>query len=297
MSRSLLRLVHNRPTQKRGVPYRVSIALTPYGAPVHQAATRITVDERGPRVFVLGSGPRLDLGVPGGLLPRHLVVLTYPVPEGVMVRAICLHPERTLQCESEGKSFVAGSVESVDHLDARVNGYRLTVDATLAGAAALPAPEGVLVHPPGEQLGFYANARVKPVGNVLSSISGPEGGHAIPALVAGMGSTVKRGSLVLRARAAVHVVTPSDVELRRGLLVGRSRRCVLGRGFDENDGLSRLHALVIRLGDGDVYLFDLASRYGIRDVSKPSITLQAARLDDGVGCLVYGAGHLVFEEE
>jgi hypothetical protein len=73
---------------------------------------------------------------------------------------------------------------------------------------------------------------------------------------------------------------------------------VLGRGFDENDGLSRVHALVVGLeeaGTSGVFAFDLASRYGLRDVSRPSRLVPMARLDDGVGCLVYGAGYLTWE--
>ena len=84
----------------------------------------------------------------------------------------------------------------------------------------------------------------------------------------------------------------------RGILIGRSRRCTLGRGFNENEGLSRIHALVVALdepGAVGVFAFDLASRYGLRDVSRPSRMVPTARLDDGVGCLVYGAGYLTWE--
>jgi hypothetical protein len=280
----------------------------------------------GPRAWVVGTGDRVQMHGSAGLLPRHVVIITVPYPDGVCIRVLCLHPDRGVvhlrrdldlgdvdddddddndtdrDDEPSGAnatmSAPLGGLVDYGRLQCLFDGYVLDVSAQLerpSEVVRLPSHEPSLLAK-GEQLAFYSGASVRPIGTVVSSVGGPGGsGHAIPALVTDTGEAPgDPGSLVLRSRGGVHRLEPSARDLRRGLLVGRSRRCQLGRGFDENDGLSRLHALVMLVDDG-VYAFDLASRYGLRDVARPNRLVPTARLDDGVGCLVYGAGHLLFE--
>jgi hypothetical protein len=266
---------------------------------------RVRFDAFGPRVFVVGTGERADLPTPPGLMPRHVAVLAVPHPEGIRIRAFTLHPERGIapfvagmeQAEyfDEGQAQPpVGGVRGLGRLEVSFDGYILTIETGQEGGPG--TLEDIETIPRGEQLAFFNASFLRPVGNCVSSVTGPGGGgHAIPALVThGMNERPQPGNLVLRSRDGVHRVEPVPHELTRGLLIGRSRRCILGRGFDENDGLSRIHALVLRIDDG-VYAFDLASRYGLRDVARPNRLVSTARLDDGIGCLVYGAGHLLFE--
>lgn len=320
----LLRLVHSLERRRAGRSYRVTMELrrlaSTVGAPSGTVtAATLDADAQGPRVFILGSGERVDVSTPHGLLPRHLAVLTVPYPDGIQIRVISLHPDRGLMHlrrdappssveisaddEENGGlgttlSTPVGGLIGWAHVSCLFDGFLLEVSAELerpSDVVRLSADEPRLLAK-GEQLAFFNGSSVRPVGNVVASVSGPGGGcHAVPALVADVPDhDVDPGSLVLRSRDGVHRIEPTPRELRRGILIGRSRRCVLGRGFDENDGLSRLHALVMLVDDG-VYAFDLASRYGLRDVARPNRLIHTARLDDGVGCLVYGAGHLLFE--
>jgi hypothetical protein len=268
----------------------------------------------GPRAFVVGAGERADLQLPEGdaqLLPRHVAVVVEPHVDGAYVRAVSLHPERGLFAlplrtadgapdvlEQDADSAGVGGAVARGGMRIAFDGLILEIRAQLdvielddgAGPALLQT------FPLGTQLSFFSGPSVRAVGDVVASIGGPAGGgHAIPAL---LGSSDDQapvgGTVVLRTRTGVHRVEASADEIRRGLLVGRSRRCVLGRGFDENDGLSRVHALVLCVDDA-VLAFDLASRYGLRDVSRPNRITPVARLDDGIGCLVYGAGLLTYE--
>lgn len=322
----LLRLVHSLERRRAGRSYRVRIELRRLsgqpGGGTSTSAAALDVDAQGPRAFILGSGERVDVAVPHGLLPRHVAVITVPYPDGVQLRVLSLHPDRGLvhmkrddalpnvalppAHEDVGEDGVQGTTLSTpiggligwSRVSCLFDGYLLEVSAELermAEVVRLGSDEPRLLAK-GEQLAFFNGVSVRPVGNVVASVGGPGGGgHAIPALVADVPDIdMDPGSLVLRSRDGVHRIEPTPRELRRGILIGRSRRCVLGRGFDENDGLSRLHALVMLVDDG-VYAFDLASRYGLRDVARPSRLIHTARLDDGVGCLVYGAGHLLFE--
>jgi hypothetical protein len=278
------------------------------------------VESQGPRAVVVGTGDRVDVAVGGGaaplpggmssqpgdgIMPRHLAIIVVPLPNGTLLRAVSLHPERgfaVLPVDAalpdidsvENQETATGSVVAWNALRVAFDGYVLDVVADGAGA-----PDILEVLPLGYQLAFHAGSTVRPVGNSVASIAGPDGGgHAIPALLLPDIPQNERGTLVLRARSGVfRVDVPAD-DVIRGVLVGRSRRCVLGRGFDENDGLSRVHALVVALdepGATGVFAFDLASRYGLRDVSRPSRLVPMSRLDDGVGCLVYGAGYLTWE--
>jgi hypothetical protein len=258
----------------------------------------------------VGAGERVDLAVPGAesasLLPRHVAIVAVPRADSVLLRAASLHPERGLHIAPIDAPPDAprphldepgvGGALARDGLRLLFDGYTLDISAALDPPVEGPGPGIYEVYPLGQQLSFYAGASVKGVGDVVSSVGGPGGGgHAIPALVQSVDDQPGLGgTLVLRSRVGLYRAEVTDEELRRGLLIGRSRRCVLGRGFDENDGLSRVHAMVLGIEDG-VFAFDLASRYGLRDVSRPSRLQPTSRLDDGVGCLVYGAGYLTFE--
>jgi len=278
------------------------------------------VESHGPRAIVVGTGDRVDVAVGGGqaplpggmnsqagdgIMPRHLAIVVIPLPNGTLLRAISLHPERGFAVLPTGGRLpggeaieetetATGSVLGWNSLRLSFDGYVLDVEVEGAGASDI-----LEVLPVGLQLAFHTGAPLRPVGSAVSSVAGPDGGgHAIPALVLPEVVPSEPSTLVLRARSGVFRVDVPVDDLMRGVLVGRSRRCVLGRGFDENDGLSRVHALVMSLdepGTAGVFAFDLASRYGLRDVSRPSRLVPMARLDDGVGCLVYGAGYLTWE--
>lgn len=308
----LLRLVGSLERRRAGRAFQLSLALLRAGTTSPLALSRQAAS--GPRAYVVGAGERVDLAVPSAgtapLMPRHLAVIAVPRADGVLLRGVSLHPERELQvapvpagreAPATGPAATAvGGAVARGAITMLFDGLRLDVRAELETpqpGAEDGADAAILeVFPVGQQLAFFAGTGVRAMGDVVASVAGPDGGgHAVPALVLAQEEPqAVGGALLLRTRLGVHRVEVTDDELRRGLLIGRSRRCVLGRGFDENDGLSRVHALVIALDDG-VYALDLASRYGLRDVSRPSRLVAAARLDDGVGCLVYGAGHLTFE--
>ena len=321
----LLRLVHSLERRRGGRAFALSITVRrPGGAPGRDGPTVIgaaRVESQGPRAVILGTGDRVDVAVGGGasplpgnlssqagdaILPRHLAIVVVPLPSGTLLRAISLHPERgfaVLAADRRGfpdaaaieaAATVIGSVTAWNALRLTFDGYVIDVEAEGTGAADVLDVLSV-----GQQLAFHSPSTVRAVGSAVSSVAGPGGGgHAIPAIMLPAPLPRNDGSLVLRARSGVYRVDVSTDDVARGVLVGRSRRCVLGRGFDENDGLSRLHALVVSLdeaGASGVFAFDLASRYGLRDVSRPSRLIPMARLDDGIGCLVYGAGFLSWE--
>lgn len=292
-----------------GKPYRVSMRLyrRVSGAGSNSAApvllTQGTFDVVGPRVFVVGHGPRTDVSGPANLLPRHLALLCVPRTDHLRMRLLMLHPERTLRiCASDGiqgtenepSALAYGGLEGSSPFQVEFEDLRLEVEGHYPVQSIHVPP--TLYYRPGEQLSFCVPNHARAVGAVVASVAGPQGGgHAIPALTlsSAEGEPIN-GVLSLRTRDGLCRADAGPAEIRRGILIGRSRRCVLGRTFHENDGLSRLHALVTSVDD-HVYAFDLASRYGLRDVSRPSQLIHSARLDDGVGCLVYGAGHLIFE--
>jgi hypothetical protein len=321
----LLRLVHSLERRRAGRGFSLQVAVRRPG--LREAATVVAtsrVEGHGPRAIIVGTGDRVDVAVGGdavplpggmssqggdGLLPRHLAVLVLPLPSGTLLRAVSLHPERGFAVlppdgplpsvdALERLETATGGVEGWNALRVTFDGFVLDVIADGAGV-----PDVVDVQPLGEQLTFHTGSPSRSVGGSLSSIAGPAreggggGGHAVPALVHA-GADETHGSLVLRSRTGVVRIDLTAAQVERGVLVGRSRRCLLGRGFDENDGLSRVHALVVALdepGASGVFAFDLASRYGLRDVSRPSRMVPTARVDDGVGCLVYGAGYLTWE--
>jgi hypothetical protein len=294
MPHPFLRLVHTLERRAKSSSFRAHVSLVEDGGRV---LVERHLEESAPVALVVGTGDRIDLAGPSTLLPRHLAILLIPSPDGVAIRALSLHPEKHFTMTApDGSVVTLGGVEAHGHITIAFEGLTLSLDAIPSSNSVPPIESSIVsMQPPGEQLAFHNRSTTKHVGGVVASIGGPDGGgHAVPALVVIDPEPMSAGTLVLRARSAVHRVEPSYADLTRGLLIGRSRRCVLGRGFDENDGLSRLHGLVIMLYDG-VWVFDLASRYGLRDVARPTRVIRASRLDNGAGCLVYGAGHLVFE--
>ena len=323
----ILRLVHALERRRPGRSFALTLTVRRPGSSSQPstvvAGSRVT--GQGPRAIVVGTGDRVDVAVGGnasplpggmssqtgdGILPRHLAIIVVPLPNGTLLRAVSLHPERGFAVLPLGQDIPG--VDAVERLDTPSgsvvawNACRLcfggfVLDVVVDGAGS---PDVLEVLPVGQQLAFHAGAALKAVGSSVASIAGPAldgaggGGHAIPALVHVKDEEPEGGALVLRARSGVVRIDVPVSDLLRGVLVGRSRRCVLGRGFDENDGLSRVHALVVGLdepGAVGVFAFDLASRYGLRDVSRPSRLVPMARLDDGIGCLVYGAGYLTWE--
>lgn len=318
----LLRLVHSLERRRGGRAFALAITVRQPGLRNDDIVIgSARVESQGPRAVVLGTGERVDVAVGGGatplqsnlvsqvgegILPRHLAIVVIPLPNGTLLRAISLHPERGFAVLAADRSALpsvevlentqasTGSVVAWNALRICFDGYVLDVEAEGSGAADV-----LEVLPLGEQLAFFASSSVRGVAGAVSSVAAPGGGgHAIPAIVQPAPIPDNEGTLLLRARSGVVRVDIPHEDLARGVLIGRSRRCVLGRGFDENDGLSRVHALVVSLdeaGASGVFAFDLASRYGLRDASRPSRLVPMARIDDGVGCLVYGAGYLTWQ--
>ena len=317
-----LRLVHSLERRRGGRSFTLQVTVRRPG--FHRSTDVVLggarIESHGPRAVVVGTGDRVDVAVGGGqsplpggmnsqvgdgILPRHLAIVVIPLPNGTLLRALSLHPERGFAVlpvdgpipnaeHIEHASTATGSVLGWNSLRLAFDSYVLDVEVEGAGASDI-----LEELPVGLQLAFHTASPVRSLGSSISSIAGPEGGgHAIPAIVVANGAAAEQSSLVLRARSGVFRVDVPVDDLMRGVLVGRSRRCILGRGFDENDGLSRVHALVMALdepGATGIFAFDLASRYGLRDVSRPTTLLPMARLDDGIGCLVYGAGYLTWE--
>jgi hypothetical protein len=254
----------------------------------------ILLEGSGPRAFVLG-GERVDVGLPAGA-PTLVVVVD---GAGSRFRVMSLHPDSGFSVlphaapTSSTNDLVTGGISAHRALRLAVRGA--VIDIAMRGSEHdNPTADVLDAHALGEQLGFVVDQPVRSVGGAAASITGPvAGGHAVPALV--LPTDGDGPSLVLRSRAGVRRVFVDEAVLRKGVLIGRSRRCVLGRGFNENDGLSRVHALVAMNKDGAVGAYDLASRYGLRDVQRPARSVPYARLDDGIGCIVYGAGHLTWE--
>jgi len=318
----LLRLVHSLERRRGGRAFSLAITVRQPGRVGGELIGSARVESQGPRAVVLGTGDRVDVAVGGGatplpgnlasqggdgILPRHIAIVVVPLPNGTLLRAISLHPERGFAVLPADRSDIPGvaAIEGMDTSTGSVlawNALRLTFDGYVLDVEAegSAAADILDVLPVGLQLAFHSGSPARPVGTAVSSVAGPGGGgHAIPAIVLPAPLPNDDGTLVLRARSGVYRIDIPIDDVSRGVLVGRSRRCVLGRGFDENDGLSRVHALVVGLdeaGASGVFAFDLASRYGLRDVSRPSKLVPMARLDDGIGCLVYGAGYLTWEE-
>lgn len=309
-----VRLVHNLERRRARPSYSVTLTLhddTLEDSPRSVLASA-SVTTFGPRAFVVGSADRVSLRGPRHLLARHLAVVCIPLPQALEIRIVALHPERYVlphpavtRAESPQPPALkalpehVGGVTGIGRVEVVFEGIRLCVEAAFdvpdaTGSETVRSPWRNL--PMGTQLAFHLDNCVRALGKPVSSVAGPSaGGHAVPALLkAATDDEMDHGALVLRAQSGVHRVDASPDALQRGLLVGRSRFCVLGRGFDEHDGLSRLHALVIAIRE-HVYAIDLSSRYGLRDIARPHRLLSAARIDNGVGCLVYGGGHLLME--
>lgn len=269
------------------LPRHVAIVVVPHLDGAHIRAVSLH-PERGLHITPLPPSSATPGAVPSGSPSEN----TASTLSGHRPLAVTAPPRSALDDEA-----TMGGAVARGGMHIAFDGMSLEVRATLEvvelddGAG----PQLLEVFPVGSQLSFFSGPTVRTVTDVIASISGPGGGgHAIPALLSSSEEAPVGGTVVLRTRTGVHRVEVNADEIRRGLLVGRSRRCVLGRGFDENDGLSRVHALILAVDDG-VMAFDLASRYGLRDVSRPARVVAQARLDDGIGCLVYGAGLLTYE--
>jgi hypothetical protein len=284
---ALLRLMGPRAAKPRAFALRVVVRAQLEAS----LGADVLLEGHGARAFVLGTGDRVDVRLPDGS-PTMAVIVS-----AASFRVVSLHADQGMAVLSQGASipvgFEVGSVAATRTV--RLGLPTGIVDLTLHDDnKEIHRTDMVDTLAVGEQLGFVLDSHVRPLGEAAASITGPVGGHAVPALLLPSIADDDRG-LVLRSRASVHRIHIHEATLRKGVLIGRSRRCVLGRGFDENDGLSRVHAMVTQLQDDSIMVFDLASRYGLRDVQRPTRSVPSARLDDGTGCLVYGAGHLTWE--
>src|SRR5690606_36942565 len=109
MARALLRLVHSLERRRHGTPFvaRLELSVPAPGGDAGRVLSAVEREDHQPRAFVIGAGDRVDLAAPGGLLPRHVAVVAVPGPEGVLLRAISLHPDRVLITHAEGHDGVA----------------------------------------------------------------------------------------------------------------------------------------------------------------------------------------------
>ncbi len=303
-SNALLRLIRNNKNESPS--YGVTISLKPK----HEPSSGLTVpyqffqEVESTRAFIIGNADGAILGhTLSNLLARHLVILTYPVGEKIFIKILALHPNieiYTIKPNPNNLSDMAfGGIQSTGMLHIATDSFELEVEARFlhSFSSRTADQDDHSFYAPGEQLEFNNEGDVTCIGTLIDSITGPgSGGHAIPAL-SQESEAVKTGQLqlALRSSKGLQSIPLDEQALERGLLVGRSRRCQLGRKYSDQDGLSRIHALVIRLHNR-IYAIDLASKYGLRDVTKPTVKLHTVLIDNQIGCLVYGAGHLVIEK-
>lgn len=300
---AILNLIRSRKTEPGS--YGVTISLTPR----HRNKSGLTspyqfyqeVEEA--HVFVIGHSDTATLGhtLPN-LMARHLAVLTYPADDHIVIRILALHPNVTFELLDPAPQSVEapaqlGGIQSTGVVRLQSAIFELEVEVNFLHATPKNGDRQPLVAwEPGQQLAFQEDDDVSFIGTLIDSVTGPgSGGHAIPALSQEGGperSDLQK--LTLRSSKGYRSVYMEPEMLEKGILIGRSRRCKLGRQYSDQDGLSRIHAMVIEL-EGKIYALDLASKYGLRDVTKPTVKVHAARLDNQIGCLVYGAGHLVIE--
>ena len=226
----------------------------------------------------------------------------YPADDHIVIRIVALHPNVTFELLDPAPQPVEapvqlGGIQSTGLVRLQNAIFELEVEVNFLHATPKNRDRQPLVTwEPGQQLAFQEDDDVSFIGTLIDSVTGPgSGGHAIPALSQEGGperSDLQK--LTLRSSKGYRSVYMEPEMLEKGILIGRSRRCKLGRQYSDQDGLSRIHAMVIEL-EGKIYALDLASKYGLRDVTKPTVKVHAARLDNQIGCLVYGAGHLVIE--
>jgi hypothetical protein len=303
-SNSLFRLVRNKKNDES--IYGVTISLTPK----FQNKSGLTVpyqffqEVEETRAFVIGNADGAVLGhTLSNLLARHLVILTYPVDKTIFIRVLALHPNIEIYSVTphsiHPQEMALGGVQSSGKLHIATDSFELEIEARfLESFSVRPSTQDEhMFYPTGEQLDFNQEEDVTFIGTLIDSITGPgSGGHAIPALSQESEAIVPgKQRLALRSSKGLQSATIENSAIDKGLLVGRSRRCKLGRKYSDQDGLSRIHALVIRLHNR-IYAIDLASKYGLRDVTKPTVKLHTVLIDNQIGCLVYGAGHLVVEQ-
>ena len=303
-SNALFRLISSN--KHESPVYGVTVSLKPKHEPSSGLTTpyQFFQEVEETRAFIIGNADGAILGhTLSNLLARHLVILTYPIGEKIFIRVLALHPNIHLQsltpAPQSHQDLVFGGVQSSGMLHVCTDGFELEVEARFLNSfSSRPADdEDHSFFPTGEQLEFNQEEDVAYIGTLIDSITGPgSGGHAIPAL-SQEAMPVKAGmpQLALRSSKGLQSIPLDEIALERGLLVGRSRRCQLGRKYSDQDGLSRIHALVIRLNH-KIYAIDLASKYGLRDITKPTVKLHTVPIDNQIGCLVYGAGHLVVEK-
>jgi len=301
---ALLNLI--RPRKSEEPTYGVTVSLTPR----HKNKSGLTTpyqffqEVENVRAFVIGHSDGAILGqtIPN-LLARHLAIITYPTADKIFIRAMALHPNLILENipldDDEVPSKEIGGMLSSGMLHLQGDSFELEVEVRFLDSFSpnLPEPEDIAYFPPGEQLAFHEDNDLAFIGTLVDSVTGPaSGGHAIPALSQeGIPAGGVSTKLTLRSSKGYQTIPIEEGMLEKGVLVGRSRRCRLGRQYSDLDGLSRIHAMVIKIED-TVYAIDLASKYGLRDVTKPTTQLHCVRLDNQIGCLVYGAGHLVMEK-
>tara|TARA_B100000683_G_scaffold263049_1_gene290886 strand:+ start:718 stop:1647 length:930 start_codon:yes stop_codon:yes gene_type:complete len=302
---ALLNLIRSKKSD--ALTYGVTIALTPR----HKTKSGLTTpyqffqEVEDLHAFVIGHSESAILGhTMPSLLARHLAILTYPIGDKIFIRALALHPSLVLENVSEEGASPElqqpiGGLQSSGSLHLQGESFELEVEVRFLDSfeSRPPSPEDIVLFEPGKQLAFHEETDVSFIGTLVDSVTGPgSGGHAIPALSQEeIVSVAGAKKLTLRSSKGYRSVVMEKEMLERGILIGRSRRCQLGRQYSDQDGLSRLHAMVIQI-ENKIYALDLASKYGLRDVTKPTTQIHCARLDNQIGCLVYGAGHLVVEK-
>ena len=107
----LLRLVHSLERRRAGRTFTLAVTVRRPGLrpDTDVVIGSARVESHGPRAVVVGTGERVDVAVGGGasplpggmssqagdgIMPRHLALLVVPLPNGTLLRAISLHPER-----------------------------------------------------------------------------------------------------------------------------------------------------------------------------------------------------------
>jgi hypothetical protein len=222
-----------------------------------------------------------DLHLPGdsALSLRHLLVLVRGGAEALRIRVLDLRTPGGFTSE-EGQLLAAVEFDGFAILRAGAHwlffvptGGRLPWDAR----AAEPwdtLPERALKNPRVREV----VPRLRLVGGARTSVTNIA---AIPGPFSSSEPLCAEGEAVvarLRISGAEHAVLPIGASaLERGVLLGRDERCD-GRGIFQDNGISRVHALIVREG-AEVHLLDVGSMNGTWEGEEE---IRARRLEEGV---------------
>ncbi|MFH1807630.1 MAG: FHA domain-containing protein [Pseudomonadota bacterium] len=264
--RQALRM-HDRP----GV---LALALAPDGELVGHAW--VASSWKHPRSIIIGRHSCCDLVLPGSfdeLSLRHLAVLTRGVnKDEASITVLDLRSGLGFSDES-GRLMHAVRAEGPVFL--RVGSLVLALLVTEQGSSWPEDADDAYDTLPARV--FFDEQAVRfAAGVCLSGSCSRENSTSVTSLkglVPTTGSLVKRGEtavgiLELASERAMQRLSLGATALKQGVLIGRYERCDGHRVFEDADRVSRVHALLIDLGEGPL-LVDTGSSNGIEVDGQP----------------------------